>query len=96
MVRRPEAVLITEVLQGNQAAYQELVNPHLGLFAAGIQRILQGRMETQRALEDALLSIHASLSRFRPETRFSTWSYHICIEEALKARRARSHRTTGH
>jgi len=90
MDRSTEAALIVEVLQGSHEAYQELVGPHLGLFAAGIQRILHGPQETQRALEEALMSIHASLPRFRQEAHFSSWSYHICIEEALKFRRSRS------
>jgi RNA polymerase sigma-70 factor (ECF subfamily) len=64
----------------------------MGLFTAGIHRILQDPLDTQDALQEALLSIHTELYRFLGQSKFSTWAYRICLNEALMLRRSRIRR----
>jgi RNA polymerase sigma-70 factor (ECF subfamily) len=68
------------------------VGPYLGLFYAGIHRILQDTLDTQDALQEALMSIHSELPKFQGKSKFSTWAYRICINEALMLRRSRIRR----
>jgi len=87
-----EAELIAAALKGDGDAFSDLVKPYLGLFSAGIHRILQDPVDTQDALQEALLSIHTELHRFLGKSKFSTWAYRICINEALMLRRSRIRR----
>jgi RNA polymerase sigma-70 factor (ECF subfamily) len=90
--RLPEAELITRSIAGDGEAFGALVEPYLGLFSAGIQRILQDTLDTQDALQEALLSIFTELHRFQGKSKFSTWGYRICLNEALMLRRSRIRR----
>ena len=90
--RLPEAELITRSIAGDGEAFGALVEPYLGLFSAGIQRILQDTLDTQDALQEALLSIFKELHRFQGKSKFSTWGYRVCLNEALMLRRSRMRR----
>lgn len=92
MSEPPEEHLVALVLQGDGDAFASLVRPHLGLFYAGIHRILQDTLDAQDALQEALISIHTELGRFQGKSKFSTWAYRICINEALMIRRSRIRR----
>ena len=90
--RLPEADLIARSIAGDGEAFGALVEPYLGLFSAGIQRILQDPLDTQDALQEALLSIYTALNRFQGKSKFSTWAYRVCLNEALMLRRSRMRR----
>ncbi len=90
--RLPETELIARSIAGDGEAFGALVEPYLGLFSAGIQRILQDTLDTQDALQEALLSIFTELHRFQGKSKFSTWGYRICLNEALMLRRSRIRR----
>ena len=87
-----EEKLITLAQEGDGEAFSRLVGPYLGLFYAGIHRILQDTLDAQDALQEALISIHGELARFQGKSKFSTWAYRICINEALMLRRSRMRR----
>ena len=87
-----ESQLITQAQGGDGDAFSSLVGPYLGLFFAGIHRILQDTLDAQDALQEALISIHGELPRFQGKSKFSTWAYRICINEALMLRRSRLRR----
>jgi RNA polymerase sigma-70 factor (ECF subfamily) len=57
-----------------------------------IDRILGNETESQDALQDALITLHRELPRFQGASRFSTWAYRICVNQALMARRKRMRR----
>ena len=84
--------LIARAQEGDGDAFSSLVGPYLGLFFAGIHRILQDTLDAQDALQEALMSIHSELPRFQGKSKFSTWAYRICINEALMLRRSRIRR----
>jgi len=90
--RMPETELIARSIAGDGEAFGALVQPYLGLFSAGIQRILQDQLDTQDALQEALLSIFTELHRFQGKSKFSTWGYRVCLNEALMLRRSRIRR----
>jgi RNA polymerase sigma-70 factor (ECF subfamily) len=87
-----ESKLIADAQEGDGEAFSALVRPYLGLFYAGIHRILLDTPDSQDALQEALISIHTELSRFQGKSKFSTWAYRICINEALMLRRSRIRR----
>ncbi len=89
---RPEAKLIQSATQGNAEAFEALVRPHLGMLFRVIDRILGNEAESQDALQDALLTLHRELPGFQGASKFSTWAYRICVNQALMARRKRVRR----
>lgn len=89
---RPEADLVRQASQGDSPAFEALVRPHLGMFYRVIERILGNEAESQDALQDALLVLHRELPGFQGASRFSTWAYRICVNQALMARRKRVRR----
>ncbi|MDR3683091.1 MAG: sigma-70 family RNA polymerase sigma factor [Geothrix sp.] len=88
----PEASLVLTAAQGDPAAFETLVRPHLGMLFRVIERILGNEAESQDALQDALLTIHRELPGFQGASKFSTWAYRICVNQALMARRKRIRR----
>ncbi len=89
---RPEADLVRQASQGDSLAFETLVRPHLGMFYRVIERILGNEAESQDALQDALLTILRELPGFQGASKFSTWAYRICVNQALMARRKRVRR----
>jgi RNA polymerase sigma-70 factor (ECF subfamily) len=88
----PEAALVLAAAQGDPDAFEALVRPHLGMLFRVIDRILGNEAESQDALQDALLTIHRELPGFQGASKFSTWAYRICVNQALMARRKRVRR----
>lgn len=87
-----EAALVRQASLGDAEAFEALLRPHLGLFYRVIERILGNEAESQDALQEALLNLHRELPRFQGASRFSTWAYRICVNQALMARRKRIRR----
>ncbi len=88
----PEAPLVLAAAQGDPSAFEALVRPHLGMLFRVIDRILGNETESQDALQDALITIHRELPGFQGASKFSTWAYRICVNQALMARRKRVRR----
>ena len=89
---QPESALVQAAAQGDPAAFEALIRPHLGMLFRVIDRILGNEAESQDALQDALLTIHRELTGFQGASKFSTWAYRICVNQALMARRKRVRR----
>lgn len=89
---RPEAPLVQAAAGGDPQAFEALVRPHLGMLFRVIDRILGNEAESQDALQDALLTLHRELPGFQGASKFSTWAYRICVNQALMARRKRVRR----
>ena len=85
---QPEATLVQAAAQGDPVAFEALVRPHLGMLFRVIDRILGNEAESQ----DALLTLHRELPGFQGASKFSTWAYRICVNQALMARRKRVRR----
>ena len=92
MIPPQEAELLVRARGGDPEAFRALVEPHLGMFQAVIHRILLDPQDTQDALQEALLTMHQQLARFEEKSRFSTWGYRVCVNEALMLRRSRGRR----
>lgn len=89
---RPETALVQRASLGDAEAFEALVRPHLGMLFRVISRILGNEAESQDALQDALITLHRELAGFQGASRFSTWAYRICVNQALMARRKRLRR----
>ena len=87
-----EQALLAAARTGDGLAFSALVEPSLGMLYAAISRILGDSADAQDAFQEALLSIHLELGKFEGKSKFSTWAYRICVNEALMLRRSKMRR----
>ena len=87
-----ESELIQRVCQGDKEAVYSLVKPcERGVFTAAMS-ILNNPADAEEVAQEAVLKAFSALSRFRGESKFSTWLIQITINEArLKVRKDRKH-----
>lgn len=86
----PEAALVSEAANGNEAAVRELVrrmNPRLFRVARGV---VASDAEAEEVVQETYMKAFSRLDTFRGEARFSTWITRIAINTArMQARRVR-------
>jgi RNA polymerase sigma-70 factor (ECF subfamily) len=81
------------VLEGDTNAYAALVDRHKDFVFTLSLKMLQSREEAEEAAQDTFIKIYKSLSRFKGESKFSTWIYKItynnCLDRLKKQKRNR-------
>jgi len=87
-----QSELVQQAGAGCKEAFYRLVQPcERALFAAAMG-ILNNEADAEEVAQEAVLKAFTNISRFRGESKFSTWIIQICINEArLKIRKARKH-----
>ena len=87
-----EAELIRRVNNGDKEAFYDLVRPYERALFTSTMSILNNQADAEEAAQEAVLKAFANISRFRAESKFSTWLIKIAINEArLKLRKDRRH-----
>jgi RNA polymerase sigma-70 factor (ECF subfamily) len=72
-----ERELIERCRQGDEGAFEELVDRYKDLVFALIARTVQDKSRAEDLAQDVFLRIHRGLPYFRGEARLSTWIYRI-------------------
>lgn len=75
--------IIQSVLNGNTADFNLLINRYKQKAFSMLNRILRNRMDAEEVLQDSFMKAYTGLSRFRNESRFSTWFYRIVYNNAM-------------
>jgi len=87
-----ERELVERCRQGDQGAFQELVDRYKDLVFALIARTVQDRSRAEDLAQDVFLRVHRGLPYFRGEARLSTWIYRIvanvCLQDQSRAPKA--------
>lgn len=87
-----EAELIRRVCAGDKEAFYELVRPYERAVYTSAISILNNQADAEEVAQEAVLKAFTNLSKFRAESKFSTWLIQITINEArLKLRKDRRH-----
>ncbi len=80
---RDESAALDAALQGDEAAFRDLVEPyHAGLHAHCYQ-MLASVQDAEDALQEALLKAWTRLNQFERRASFRTWVYTIATRTAL-------------
>src|SRR5205809_1995034 len=79
-----EHELVERCRQGDDTAFQELVDRYKDLVFALIARATQDRSRADDLAQDVFLRIHRGLPYFRGEARLSTWIYRIVVNVCLQ------------
>jgi RNA polymerase sigma-70 factor (ECF subfamily) len=89
-IEAPETVLIKRVIQGDAEAFYELVRPYERAIFMAARSIVENDTDAEDVAQEAVMKSFANLSRFRGESKFSTWLTQITINEArMKLRKER-------
>jgi len=90
-----ESELIQRVLRGQHEAFRELVRPCERAVFMATQALLKNEADAEDAAQEAILKAFTNLSKFRGDSKFSTWLVRIATNEALmklrKERRQKLH-----
>jgi len=87
-----EIGLISRVLSGDHEAFYELVRPYERAIYFAAMGVLNNAADAEEVAQEAVLKAFNNLSKFRAESKFSTWIIQITINEArMKFRKDRRH-----
>src|SRR3974390_534949 len=91
-LERPEGDLIARIKGGDVEAFYELVRPYERAVFLAALTLVKNDADAEEVAQEAILKAFKNLSRFREESKFSTWLIQITINEAkMKSRKDRRH-----
>jgi RNA polymerase sigma-70 factor (ECF subfamily) len=79
--------LIKECLQGQTAAFGELVRRYQDRLYNTVYRLLHHAEDARDVVQEAFLNAYQSLSTFKGDSRFFTWLYRIAFNTAVSLKR---------
>jgi RNA polymerase sigma-70 factor (ECF subfamily) len=79
--------LIAECLQGNTAAFGELVRRYQERLYHSVYRLVDNAEDAQDVVQEAFLSAYQSLDGFKGDSLFFTWLYRIAVNTAISLKR---------
>jgi RNA polymerase sigma-70 factor, ECF subfamily len=89
-----DAELLRAHVDGDPAAFAELVRRHRDRLWAVALRTIGDREEAADAVQDALLSAHRAAARFRGDSQVTTWLHRIVVNACLdRLRKRQAHPT---
>jgi RNA polymerase sigma factor (sigma-70 family) len=83
--------LVERVKRGLTPAFEELVRRYQGISMRLAMSILGNKEDAEEAVQDSFVRAYKGISRFREESKFSTWLYRIVYNTSytrLKKRKA--------
>ena len=89
-----ETQLVERAVNGDEAAFGELVEPLRKPLFSYIYRMVTLRQDAEDLLQDVLVRVLQSLPSFRGESRFKTWLFgiatHACMDHLRSKKRWRA------
>lgn len=88
MNARESRALIDRILAGNTQAFRELIDRHERLVSHMVYRMIDRPADREDLCQDVFMKVYQNLSRFRHESKLSTWiatiAYNTCINYLQK------------
>ena len=75
--------LVQSAVAGREASFEELVRRYQRPIAAYVYRMVGDYDAALDLTQEVFIKVYASLSRYRPEFKFSTWIYKIAHNAAI-------------
>src|SRR5918999_1742691 len=86
--------LVVRAIAGREDGFEELVRRYQRPIAAYVYRMVGDYDSALDLTQEVFIKVYASLERYRPEFKFSTWIYRIAHNAAIDhLRRSDSSRT---
>lgn len=83
-----ELELIESCKQGNRSAFNRLVLRYQDLVFGLCLRLEPNRQDAEDAAQEVFVKAYKSISRFRADSKFSTWLYRIAINTCRNRHRS--------
>lgn len=83
MTTDTDQLLIQQCLDGDTAAFSEIVERYQNFAYTIALRMLRHKEEAEEVAQDSFIKAFDSLDSFRGESRFSTWLYRIVYHKSL-------------
>jgi RNA polymerase sigma-70 factor (ECF subfamily) len=80
-VDRDEADLIARILAGEKELFHELIRPYERMVYVTVFAVVRNETDAEDSAQDALVNAYRHLSKFRGESKFSTWLATIAMNE---------------
>lgn len=74
---------ITKILKGDTKSFAVLVDRYKDLVFTLAIRMLKNREEAEEVSQDVFVKVYKSLSKFKGDSKFSTWIYRITYNSCL-------------
>jgi RNA polymerase sigma factor (sigma-70 family) len=82
--------IINDVLKGNIAAYEILVNRYKNMVFTLLFNILLNREDAEETAQDVFVKAYKALESFKGTSKFSTWLYRIAVNTALNKKKIKT------
>ncbi len=83
MNNKPDEYYIEQTLNGNVNAYAFLVEKYKHMVYTLTIRIVKNKEEAEEVAQDSFVKAYKNLSKFKGESKFSTWLYKIAYYASL-------------
>jgi RNA polymerase sigma-70 factor, ECF subfamily len=88
----PDRELVASAIKGLEGGFEELVKRYQRPISAYVYRMVGDYESALDLTQEIFIKIYGSLSRYRPEYKFSTWIYKIAHNAAIDHLRRNSGR----
>jgi len=78
-----DRVLVEQALQGNQAAYNQLVEKYRNALTRHVQRMVRQHGEVDDLVQECFIKAFSALSSYSTDYAFSTWLYKIATNHTI-------------
>ncbi|RZM28599.1 MAG: sigma-70 family RNA polymerase sigma factor [Pedobacter sp.] len=78
-----DLALITTILEGNTAAYAQLVKRHQRFVFTLAMRFAKSREDAEEIAQDCFVKAYRALGTFKQDSKFTTWLYTITYTTAM-------------
>ncbi|MFL0352325.1 RNA polymerase sigma factor [Xanthomarina sp. GH4-25] len=91
MTTNNDQILINQITEGDTNAFAILVDRYKDLVFTLALRMLKHREEAEEVSQDTFIKAYKSLSKFKGDSKFSTWiykvAYNTCLDRIKKNKR---------
>jgi len=86
-----DQINIDKILEGNTSAFSTLVDQYKDLVFSLALRMMKNKEEAEEVAQDTFIKVYKSLSKFKGDSKFSTWIYRVayntCLDRLKKNKR---------
>lgn len=82
-----DADIIQAVLDGNQRAFEQLVERYQDAVARFIWNVVPSSDDREEVCQDVFVKVYFKLDQFRFDAKFSTWLYRVAYRAAISFNR---------
>ncbi|MEP1489302.1 MAG: sigma-70 family RNA polymerase sigma factor [Algibacter sp.] len=83
MTTNNDQYYIDQIIKGNSNAFSVLVDRYKDLVFTLTIRMLKNREEAEEVSQDTFIKVYKSLSKFKGDSKFSTWIYKVAYNTSL-------------